>query len=154
MSTEIVQATEYGDQQTVEDIFAHDNDNLTAQVEREEQGRFRAFIGRVAARAALVGALTAGLFAGTAVEEAQAAPTHTGPVACSKGGVQGMQMGSVCVTRQEAPKPSGECTKVDQYIGEAAINILTLAMPVGEAIKTGVSFISPAVSIHNGGFCG
>lgn len=140
------------------DDFGHDRDEPTVEdiefepAEQQETSQFKACIGRMAARAAVVGAIAGGMLVGQGQEPAEAVTVPTAPVACTKNGVQGMRIGSLCVTKQEI-RASGACSKNDELIGEAALALTLYMAPVANAISASLSLGWTSYSIHKGGFC-
>jgi hypothetical protein len=148
MSTENLQATELN---VIDNGFAYEGD-LIEQVNHEERGRFMSYIGRGAARVTLVGAVVAGSFVAQGHEEAEATPLAP-TTSCTKNGVQGVKLGSLCITKDQVRQP-GPCTKTDEVIGEVAIAGILYAIPVATIISAGLGLGWTVNSIYKGGLCG
>jgi hypothetical protein len=153
MSIETIPEIEYGLEVIENNLAYEDASTLTERVEQVEgeRGRFMSYVGKLAGRAALVGAIVAGVFVGQG-EAAEAAPAPTAPVACTKNGVQGMQLGQLCVTKQEV-RQSGACSKADEIIGEVALAVVLRKIPVGGIVKDTAGYGWTLNSILRGGFC-
>lgn len=153
MSIETIPEIEHGLEVTEDNFAYEDKLTLTEQIEQVEveRGRFMSYVSKLAGRAALVGALAAGVFVGSG-EVAEAAPAPTAPVACTKNGVQGMKLGQLCVTKQEV-RQSGACSKTDKFIAAAAMDGVFFGLPVSAVTSLFISLGYDATTAYVGDFC-
>lgn len=127
-------------------------------VEQREPSHFRSIVGSVAARVALVGAVLGASLTGQGQDQDEAAPVvETTPIlvaaqTCYKGGVQGIKVGNLCVTK-ENPRQPGKCSKTDRFIGNAALGIVTGLAPVTRVVQIGLGLETTAINDYRGGFC-
>lgn len=127
---------------------------LTEQIEQEERSRFMTQLGKSVAKVALVGAVAAGALTGQGHEqdEQMPEPVPVAASACLKDNKEGVNIGKLCVTKEEY-KASGRCSKTDKFIGHTAVTAVSLMLPVSRAVEIITAFGTNAITDYRGDFC-
>jgi hypothetical protein len=118
------------------------------------KGRFKSFVGRAAARLAIVGVIAGSIFVGQSHEEAEAAPelAPAGVTYCYENGKGGILLGSECITPEEEYR-DGYCSKMDKFLGNAAVTIVGGMLPISRAANIMSALGVNAATSNFGDFC-